>query len=126
MFYLGLGVKKSLEEAVQWYSLGAERGDTYAAGNLGWVHLHGPISIRDEAKAAGEYALAVALDWRKANLKARKAFVTLDEAAKAKATVLLLRSLSDQEIVVGKDPDDTLILLAREAWLKRNPRTDLF
>ena len=112
--------------AIKWYETGAERGDFYAASNLAWIYSKGPAALRDLQKAVWYSSLAVALDsygehkQEADNLRA----LPLDE--KKKTVERLNGELGNDAGAATADVDDTLVVLSRKAWQKRNPRLDLF
>jgi len=126
MYFKGNGVKKDLPTAIMWYETGAERGDFYAASNLAWIYSKGPAALRDLQKAVWYSSLAVALDsygehkQEADNLRA----LPLDE--KKKTVERLNGELGNDAGAATADVDDTLVVLSRKAWQKRNPRLDLF
>ena len=126
MYYKGMGVKKSLGEAIKWYALGAERGSRAAASNLGWIYSQGPDSTRDMAKAVWFTALAIGLDTYNANPKEISNLEAFPDAAKSQAVKDLIAFIGAENAETTDDLNGTLVLLARKAWQKRNPRLDLF
>jgi TPR repeat protein len=126
MYYNGEGVKKDIGKAIEWYALGAERGDSYAASNLGWIYANGPSKRRDPSKAALYSAMSKALDPYNDNPSAGAELKKLPGKVKATAIKSLAEELGADGLETAPDLDGTLVLLARKAWQKRNPRYDLF
>lgn len=54
-YYYGRGVKKNYEEAVKWYRLAAEKGNSSAQNNLGWMYQKGYGVTKDYAEAVKWY-----------------------------------------------------------------------
>ncbi|WP_448956721.1 caspase family protein [Labrys neptuniae] len=126
MYFKGNGVKKDLATAMRWYEIGAERGDFYAASNLGWIYAKGPAAQRDIEKAVWYSSLAVALDVYGEHKDEAKNLGALPLDAKNKTIEKLNGELGADAAAPTANTDDTLVLLARKAWQKRNPRLDLF
>jgi localization factor PodJL len=55
MFEKGQGVPKNLGEAVRWFRLAAEAGDSTAATHLGWLQETGALGQPDLAAARTWY-----------------------------------------------------------------------
>ena len=126
MYFKGNGVKKDLASAISWYEIGAERGDFYAASNLGWIYSKGPAAQRDLEKAAWYSSLAIALDAYGEHKDEGKNLSALPLAEKKKVIDKLNAELGSDAVTPTSDVDDTIVLAARKAWQKRNPRLDLF
>lgn len=126
MYFKGNGVKKDLASAMSWYEIGAERGDFYAASNLGWIYSKGPAAQRDLEKAVWYSSLAVALDAYGEHKEEAGNLRALPLAEKKKTIDKLNVELGSDAVTPTSDIDDTVVLLARKAWQKRNPRLDLF
>lgn len=125
MYFNGNGVKKSLKTAVEWYQIATERGDHQAASNLGWIYSQGPKDFRNGPDAVWFSSLAVALDYFGDNKAAADNLAKLPEKDK-KATMKRLMVELDGDAETAETLDGTLVLMARKAWQKRNPRLDLF
>lgn len=126
MYYDGNGVKKNFAEALKWYEIGAERGNMQSASNLGWIYANGPKAKRNQAKAVWFTALALALDTYNTNEKDKANLQAFPDASKSQAVKDLIAFVGPENVETADDLDQTLILLARKAWQKRNPRLDLF
>jgi TPR repeat protein len=126
MYFKGNGVKKDLPAAMSWYEIGAERGDFYAASNLAWIYSKGPAAQRDLEKAVWYSSLAVALDSFGDHKQEAENLRALPLAEKKKTVEKLDSELGSDAVAPAADINDTLVLLARKAWQKRNPRLDLF
>ncbi len=126
MYFKGDGVKKDLPTAISWYEIGAERGDLYAASNLAWIYSKGPAAQRDPEKAAWYSSLTVALDFYGEHKQEVQNLRALPQAAKEQAIAKLRGELGNDAAETTADVDDTIVVLARKAWQKRNPRFDLF
>ena len=121
----GNGIKKNIGEAIKWYELGAERGDTWAAANLAWLYAKGPKDVKDADKSVSYYALAAALDVYGENPEATAALKALPDAAKAQEIKRLIAEVGSDG-TTASSLDGTLLILERKAWEARNPRQDLF
>ena len=126
MYFKGNGVKKDLPTAIGWYQIGAERGDFYAASNLAWIYSKGPAAQRDPEKAVWYASLAVALDAFGEHKDQAQSLQALPLAEKKKTVEKLDAELGSEAPAPSADINDTLVLLSRQAWQKRNPRLDLF
>jgi len=58
MYRLGEGVGQDHAEAVRWYRLAADQGDSSAQNNLGYMYYRGEGVGQDHAEAARWYRLA--------------------------------------------------------------------
>ncbi|WP_413989655.1 caspase family protein [Labrys okinawensis] len=126
MYFKGDGVKKDLATAMSWYQIGAERGDYYAASNLAWIYSKGPKPQRDLEKAVWYSSLAVAMDAYGEHKEEADSLRALPLAEKKKTVEKLNSELGSDAVTPSADINDTLVVLARKAWQKRNPRLDLF
>jgi TPR repeat protein len=119
-------VKKDVDEAIRWYTLGAERGDTWGASNLAWIYSKGPKQMRNPDEAVWYSALAKAVDVYGDNPDAGSELKDLPPKAKARAIRRLVDELGAGAVETASDLDQTLIILSRKLWQKNNPRYDLF
>ncbi|CAM5774328.1 hypothetical protein LMIY3S_04475 [Labrys miyagiensis] len=126
MYFKGNGVKKDLATAISWYQIGAERGDFYAASNLAWIYSKGPTAQRDLQKAVWYSSLAIALDAYGDHKDEARNLHALPQKEKEQALQQLNSEIGGDPTAAGADIDDTLVVVARKAWQKRNPRLDLF
>ena len=85
MFLQGLGVRQDLAEAVRWYQKGVDRGDGWAAINLGDLHRSGTAVKQDHAQAAIAYARAAVFYSNDAAKLARTRLQGLGPQAKVEA-----------------------------------------
>ena len=60
LYLQGVGVAKNIDEARRWYALGMDRGDSWAAYNLGELTRDGVGGAPDKAKAGYYFARAAA------------------------------------------------------------------
>lgn len=132
MYRDGIGVQKDLEAAAKWLEMGAERGDYWGALDRANLARSDQLGTPDPVTAARYLALAAAMhrpDMGDADKQAEKELETLPSAAKKKAEAELSDELSAAEkkaLPKTKSADARLIQIAKAAWVKRNPRYDLF
>ena len=118
LYLLGIGVPVDYSQAIRWYKIGADRGNSAAALNLGELMIQGQGGPKDEARAAYYYARAAASTNRNQTTeKARKALNGMSVANKTEALRLLLRDIDPAN---GSAPDAALADLARRAIAKKN------
>jgi TPR repeat protein len=129
MYRDGLFVKKDAVNAARWYEIGAERGDTWAASERAELALQGRPTPTSQVVAAQFFALAASLDRNNANPSARQRLAGLPVRAKVDALAQLRLALGAPAAQSFSDESQLaqiLVEVARAAWLKRNPRVDLF
>lgn len=127
----GVGVRADTGAAVAWFEKGAERGDYWGALDRARLALEGGPRLRNPVDAGYFLALASAINrpgTGDSEDRARRLLESLPAADKQKVEQRLLRQLGPETGagVAAATPDDRLIALARQAWIKRNPRIDLF
>jgi TPR repeat protein len=66
MFYKGIGVTQSYQEAVKWYLLAAEQGNALAQYDLGLCYYNGQGVERDVDEAVNWFRLSAARGYNKA------------------------------------------------------------
>jgi TPR repeat protein len=148
LYFNGIGVAVDFDAARKWYKIGMERGDAYAAFDLGEMSRLGKGGPIDGVQAAYYYARAGAAfnriepaAWARAELAklaksnkpaALRLLLSELDPANAKAPEAALEDLANRAITAkGLKPTDAsadalLIGTAQALWLSRNVRTDLF
>jgi hypothetical protein len=119
-------VKKDISEAITWYKLGAERGDSFAASNLAWIFAKGPKKLRDPKQSAQYAAQAVAFDAFAQNKDAAAVLAAQPTALKKEVIKGLVAEIGAANVETAETLDETVVVLSRKAWQLRNPRQDLF
>ena len=121
VYFNGTGVPKDWAAAAQWYEIGADRGDAWAAAKLAFIYSKGPANLRDMDKAVRNAALAIALDKYNEVPKNKDVLKALPAEAKQKLIKAWVAELGADTAKTGADLDETLVLLAREVWRSHNP-----
>ncbi|MBB6487068.1 caspase family protein [Rhizobium lusitanum] len=132
MYRDGVGVKKDRVAAARWLEMGAERGDYWGALDRAHLAQEADQGKPNTTDAAHYLALASALNMPGTGDPKNQAateLANLPEAAKKKAEAAFLTEFTAQErtsLPKAKSLDERLAQLAHAAWVKRNPRYDLF
>jgi TPR repeat protein len=132
MYRDGVGVDRDLAVAEKWLEMGAERGDYWGALDRARLAQSGDGGKADLATAARYLALAAAVNMPGAGdpeNRAAEELAALPASAKKTAEKTFSEELTAQErkgLPETPSIDERLVQLARAAWVKRNPRYDLF
>ena len=132
MYRDGVGVARDRAVAEKWLEMGAERGDYWGALDRARLARSSDGGEADLVTAARYLALAAAVNMPGAGDPKNQAgaeLAALPASAKKTAEKDLSKELTAQErkaLPKTTSIDDRLVQLARAAWIKRNPRYDLF
>jgi Sel1 repeat len=119
LYFNGKGVAKDLRQAIKWYELGAERGNQDGAFDLSGIYAQGPGDLRNPVKAVWYTSLALASDRFQGDADLLRRLALLPDDAKRSAMRDFVNLVGACASQTTDTIDDTLLLLSRKTWAKR-------